>query len=617
MFQTDAYVECPICLDLFQSPTVITPCCQTSSCFTCINACVEQNGTCPICRSNLVVQSEDKWIRNRQLEALCESIRTARYSAARANHECCSPCSPSSPVSPVNKSAKCVICLDINLSSSGMFCFPTSEDNPSHFICSSCFPNYVQSLCFDQSKLLDLGFEIRCPYPECCSKPYESSAVTSMLLRYNESSGKSNVAAIGSLVTADPHGTADSEAADSTKVAAGDSEGEEVQAENDYHDVFLQTSVNKTVLDQYISALVNAATRSLRMTKSAGTAGLLGSTADLTSSSPSAPHSEESLATNPLFFSQSSVMDMHRLGLLAEESLNIQCPESYCRAVLDPSPDGCCAMRCTHCGIYFCWLCLAVSSCSSNAHAHVRRCVENPHQGSVFISAKEMDDAQKQLRIAALRRALGTAHGSGWQKISKLRRIMRENNKIRSLLLNCNISITELFDMQIVTAQQKNANMLLASGRQDRRPASAIRRVLRIVGLVHPDPLAEAVGIEAALQDGRAWIIILAASCLIQYAGLDVFGLIGQIVAAATGVALSVLNVMIRYYMKLIGSLAEWAIEWGMIYTLRIATFVFKYAPVILSSVLELTLTSLWCIAVASLYVMCITLKGIAFLLGL
>jgi hypothetical protein len=55
----------------------------------------------------------------------------------------------------------------------------------------------------------------------------------------------------------------------------------------------------------------------------------------------------------------------------------LTCP--FCERVLDPQPDGCCAMRCPHCGTYFCWVCFVCCADNTACHDHVR----NKH-GNVF-----------------------------------------------------------------------------------------------------------------------------------------------------------------------------------------------------------------------------------------
>ena len=42
-------------------------------------------------------------------------------------------------------------------------------------------------------------------------------------------------------------------------------------------------------------------------------------------------------------------------GLL--DALSLHCPNSSCRMVLDPEPDGCARVRCRHCNTQLCWVC--------------------------------------------------------------------------------------------------------------------------------------------------------------------------------------------------------------------------------------------------------------------
>jgi len=56
----------------------------------------------------------------------------------------------------------------------------------------------------------------------------------------------------------------------------------------------------------------------------------------------------------------------HNLTHWVAELLNVTCPS--CDEFLDPRPDGCIAMRCSHCSTAFCWMCFAV--CGRDAHQH-------------------------------------------------------------------------------------------------------------------------------------------------------------------------------------------------------------------------------------------------------
>lgn len=76
----DVYLECPVCLHLFTSP-VLTDCCHTSVCRGCITNCIRFKMGCPLCRAALKAKPDKAWIRNRQLEAICDNIRASRGDA--------------------------------------------------------------------------------------------------------------------------------------------------------------------------------------------------------------------------------------------------------------------------------------------------------------------------------------------------------------------------------------------------------------------------------------------------------------------------------------------------------------------------------------------------------
>jgi len=50
-----------------------------------------------------------------------------------------------------------------------------------------------------------------------------------------------------------------------------------------------------------------------------------------------------------------------------EELLHVVCPS--CSRIIDPTPNGCIAMRCAHCSKAFCWCCFQLAP-SGDAHAH-------------------------------------------------------------------------------------------------------------------------------------------------------------------------------------------------------------------------------------------------------
>jgi len=95
------------------------------------------------------------------------------------------------------------------------------------------------------------------------------------------------------------------------------------------------------------------------------------------------------------------------------DALTLGCP--FCHVALDPTPDGCAAMRCYSCSKYFCFLCFNIQRDNTACHAHVRECPSNPSQ-NVFPPQKLRDAAQKQLRVEAVRRVLSSAYGLHWRQ---------------------------------------------------------------------------------------------------------------------------------------------------------------------------------------------------------
>jgi hypothetical protein len=83
------------------------------------------------------------------------------------------------------------------------------------------------------------------------------------------------------------------------------------------------------------------------------------------------------------------------------DCLSIGCPR--CEGVLDPNPDGCCAMKCPGCGTHFCFLCLSTSDNSASCHTHVRVCPKSPEPGNLFVTKDGVMRAHTVLRVAAVR----------------------------------------------------------------------------------------------------------------------------------------------------------------------------------------------------------------------
>lgn len=98
-----------------------------------------------------------------------------------------------------------------------------------------------------------------------------------------------------------------------------------------------------------------------------------------------------------------SIIGDRRLRLLADlsDALCLKCPK--CKIVLDPNPDGCCAIKCLHCATHFCWLCFAMQSSNATCHAHVAKCILNSTQGAVFASRDNCIEAHKLIRAKSIR----------------------------------------------------------------------------------------------------------------------------------------------------------------------------------------------------------------------
>jgi hypothetical protein len=91
------------------------------------------------------------------------------------------------------------------------------------------------------------------------------------------------------------------------------------------------------------------------------------------------------------------------------DALNLKCPNRSCRAVLDPTPDGCSAVRCAACATYACFLCFMACDNSSSCHRHVRECVHSPSPQNLFISELLRQPVHKRIRVIQLRKVLSKA----------------------------------------------------------------------------------------------------------------------------------------------------------------------------------------------------------------
>lgn len=91
------------------------------------------------------------------------------------------------------------------------------------------------------------------------------------------------------------------------------------------------------------------------------------------------------------------------------DALNLRCPNPTCGVALDPSPDGCCAIRCCSCAVHACFLCFQTCADSVACHQHVRECPCSPKPDNLFISEKDRIPALRRIRVMALRRVLAKA----------------------------------------------------------------------------------------------------------------------------------------------------------------------------------------------------------------
>jgi hypothetical protein len=109
------------------------------------------------------------------------------------------------------------------------------------------------------------------------------------------------------------------------------------------------------------------------------------------------------------------------------EALSLRCPK--CKVVVDPSPDGCCALRCGSCASYFCFLCHEIRKDNKDCHDHVRNCACNPG-GNVFASQSTRDTAQINLQLRSLRNILYSVYGPEWRKSPEAQRVIKRAEPI-------------------------------------------------------------------------------------------------------------------------------------------------------------------------------------------
>jgi hypothetical protein len=115
---------------------------------------------------------------------------------------------------------------------------------------------------------------------------------------------------------------------------------------------------------------------------------------------------EQSMQSNMPTKSEEVLVIPASLTISIVDCLNISCPK--CENVLDQTPDGCCAIRCNRCAVYFCWLCFEVSLNSATCHAHVSSCKYNSVRREPFVPQSSVDAAHRAYRLQKIRAVLQT-----------------------------------------------------------------------------------------------------------------------------------------------------------------------------------------------------------------
>lgn len=84
-------------------------------------------------------------------------------------------------------------------------------------------------------------------------------------------------------------------------------------------------------------------------------------------------------------------------------AVNLRCPNTRCRELLDPAAEGCTAMQCASCGCVFCYACLERFANPDEAHAHVPAA----HGGDgPWLPRHKVLAVQAELRVARLAASL-------------------------------------------------------------------------------------------------------------------------------------------------------------------------------------------------------------------
>lgn len=132
------------------------------------------------------------------------------------------------------------------------------------------------------------------------------------------------------------------------------------------------------------------------------------------------------------------INDVHKII----DAMTLKCPNKSCSIALDPTPDGCCAMRCYSCGCHFCWLCFNIQATSSLCHNHVRKCPENLNPDTLFATNSEIADVHRHRSIEAIRRALISIVSEEYEERNETMQYSDDNgiNDLHNFCSNNNIN---------------------------------------------------------------------------------------------------------------------------------------------------------------------------------
>lgn len=163
------------------------------------------------------------------------------------------------------------------------------------------------------------------------------------------------------------------------------------------------------------------------------------------------------------------------------DALNLRCPNAACRVVLDPSPDGCCAIRCGSCAVHACFLCFQICADSTSCHKHVRECPCSPKPDDLFIPEKDRLPALRRVRVMTIRQILaetllgagkrgssigttdtgsaevGLASNQVGEKLAKCARAKKILSTVQKELSDLAITVDDVFHLNVVVAARPKA----------------------------------------------------------------------------------------------------------------------------------------------------------------